>query len=48
LIWVRVKRLRDQYQRIHEARLLAGLSPAERDRLAALLRKLGLTLPPRA
>ena len=32
----------------NEARLLAGLSPAERDRLAALLRKLGLTLPPRA
>jgi DNA-binding MarR family transcriptional regulator len=32
----------------NEQRLLAGLSPAERDRLAALLRKLGLTLPPRA
>jgi DNA-binding MarR family transcriptional regulator len=32
----------------NEARLLEGLSPAERDRLAALLRKLSLTLPPRA
>ena len=32
----------------NERRLLAGLSPVERDRLAALLRKLGLTLPPRA
>jgi DNA-binding MarR family transcriptional regulator len=30
----------------NEARLLEGLSPAERDRLAALLRKLGLSLPP--
>jgi DNA-binding MarR family transcriptional regulator len=30
----------------NEARLLDGLSPAERDRLAALLRKLGLSLPP--
>src|SRR5215210_6332779 len=30
----------------HEARLLEGLTPAERDRLAALLRKLGLSLPP--
>jgi DNA-binding MarR family transcriptional regulator len=32
----------------NERRLLAGLTPVERDRLAALLRKLGLTLPPRA
>ena len=31
----------------NEARLLGGLSAAERDRLAALLRKLGLSLPPR-
>jgi DNA-binding MarR family transcriptional regulator len=31
----------------NEARLLAGLSAAERDRLAALLRKLTVTLPPR-
>jgi len=31
----------------NEARLLAGLSAAERERLAALLRKLALTLPPR-
>jgi DNA-binding MarR family transcriptional regulator len=30
----------------NESRLLEGLSPAERDRLAALLRKLGLSLPP--
>ena len=30
----------------NEARLLEGLSPTERDRLAALLRKLGLSLPP--
>jgi DNA-binding MarR family transcriptional regulator len=30
----------------NEARLLEGLTPAERDRLAALLRKLGLSLPP--
>jgi DNA-binding MarR family transcriptional regulator len=30
----------------NEARLLAGLTRAERDRLAALLRKLGLSLPP--
>ena len=32
----------------NEARLLAGLSAAERERLAGLLRKLGLSLPPRA
>jgi DNA-binding MarR family transcriptional regulator len=31
----------------NEARLLEGLSAAERDRLAALLRKLTVTLPPR-
>jgi DNA-binding MarR family transcriptional regulator len=31
----------------NEARLLEGLSEQERDRLAALLRKLGLSLPPR-
>jgi DNA-binding MarR family transcriptional regulator len=31
----------------NEARLLEGLSAVERDRLAALLRKLALTLPPR-
>jgi DNA-binding MarR family transcriptional regulator len=31
----------------NEARLLAGLSAAERERLAGLLRKLALTLPPR-
>jgi DNA-binding MarR family transcriptional regulator len=31
----------------NEARLLEGLSAAERDRLAALLRKLALTLPTR-
>jgi DNA-binding MarR family transcriptional regulator len=31
----------------NEARLLEGLSAAERDRLAALLRKLTLALPPR-
>ena len=31
----------------NEERLLAGLSAAERDRLAALLRKLTVTLPPR-
>jgi DNA-binding MarR family transcriptional regulator len=31
----------------NEARLLEGLSAAERDRLAALLRKLAITLPPR-
>jgi len=30
----------------NEARLMEGLTPAERDRLAALLRKLGLSLPP--
>jgi DNA-binding MarR family transcriptional regulator len=30
----------------NEARLLEGLTPSERDRLAALLRKLGLSLPP--
>jgi DNA-binding MarR family transcriptional regulator len=30
----------------NEARLLEGLTPAERNRLAALLRKLGLSLPP--
>jgi len=30
----------------NEARLLAGLSSAERERLAGLLRKLALTLPP--
>ena len=30
----------------NEARLLAGLSAAERERLAGLLRKLALTLPP--
>ena len=32
----------------NERRILAGLSEAERERLAALLRKLALTLPPRA
>ena len=32
----------------NEARLLAGLSPREREQLAGLLRKLGLSLPPRA
>ena len=31
----------------NEARLLAGLSEADRDRLAGLLRELALTLPPR-
>ena len=31
----------------NEARLLEGLSAAERERLAGLLRKLGLSLPPR-
>ena len=30
----------------NEARLLEGLSAAERERLAGLLRKLGLSLPP--
>ncbi len=32
----------------NEARLLAGLSAREREQLAGLLRKLGLSLPPRA
>ena len=31
----------------NEARLLEGLSEADRDRLAGLLRELALTLPPR-
>ena len=30
----------------NEARLLAGLSQADRDRLAGLLRRLSVTLPP--